>query len=199
MIGYNLVGNGGIILQNIFGIVAGIFAFVAYIVYAKAILRGSTKPSRMTWIIIALMSWILLLSYRFSGADTTIWVLVGEAFVVSFVAVISIKRGVGGTDKTDIVCLLGAIGSLFLWWIFNSSVLGLVASLTVDSFALWPTIKKSLKTPSHEDKLAWTLTEVSNTINLFAINRLIFGVVIFPVWRFLLDGIVIYALYRKRK
>src|SRR3989338_3513799 len=171
MILYNMFGNGGVTLQVIFGIIAGIFVFVAYVLYARAILEGSTRPNRMTWFIIAIESWILLLTYWYSGADTTIWVPVGEALVVSIVAVLSVKRGVGGTQKTDVICLVGAVLSLFLWWFFNSSVVGLIAGLSVDTFALYPTIKKSWKKPRQENQFAWDLTQVGNSFNLLAINQ----------------------------
>ena len=46
--------------QNIFGILAGILVFVAYVWYCRAINNGTTKPNRMTWVTVALVSWVLL-------------------------------------------------------------------------------------------------------------------------------------------
>ena len=186
-------------MQLVSGMIAGVFAFVGYVVYGRAILKGPTRPNRMTWFIIAIESWVLLLTYGHSGANTTIWVPASEAFAASVIAVLCIKRGVGGADKVDIICFFGATLSLVLWWYFDSSVVGLISGLMVDTFALWPTIKKSLKKPSQEDRPAWTLTQIANSFNLLAIDQFTFGVLLYPVWRFLLDGIVIYALYRKKR
>ena len=182
----------------IFGIIAGMLVFVAYIWYCKAIIKGTTKPNRMTWITIALISWVLLLTYKAGGADTTIWAPLGEAVAASVVAFLSIGRGVGGFEKTDIICFVGVIGSFILWQISGLSIVGLVSSLLVDTFALYPTIEKSWGKPNEEDRLAWTMTQIGNTLNILAINQLTLAILIYPIWRFLLDGVVVYALYRKK-
>ena len=130
-------------MNIIYGYLAGIFVFLAYLWYCRAIIKGTTKPNRMTWITIAFVSWLLLLSYQAGGANSTIWAPLGEVIAVSFVAFLSIRHGVGGFDKTDIICFTGALVSLLVWQISGLSVLGLLSGLLVDTFALWPTVMKS--------------------------------------------------------
>ncbi len=186
-------------LQVIFGILAGLIGFFAYVWYLRAILLGETHPNRMTWFIIAFVSWVILLTYHSSGADTTIWLPVGEALASSVIAILAIKHGVGGREERDLICLVGAILSLIVWKVFGSAFLGLIGGLAVDTFALWPTVIKSFKIPGEEDRPAWTMTQIANTFNILAINSLMIGIWIYPIWRFLLDGVVIYALYRRKR
>lgn len=183
-------------LTGIFGIIAGIFSFSAYLFYIVAILRGKTKPSRATWFIWAFIGIILAISYKASGAEDTIWVAVSEAIAPTIIALLAIKYGVGGTDRVDIIAFVGSLFSLFLWWYFDSPVVALVANLAIDFFAAIPTIKKSWHTPREEDRFAWTITQTGNLFNLFAVDKLLFGVIIYPVYTFIIDGVITGLLYK---
>ncbi len=184
------------IIGQIFGIIAGVFSFSAYIFYIIAILRGYTKPSRATWFIWAAVGIILAISYRASGAQDTIWVAVSEATAPTIIALLAIKYGDGGAELIDIFAFIGAIFSLFLWWYFESPLVALVTNLAIDFFAAIPTVLKSWQKPEQEDRFAWTLTQTGNLFNLFAIDKLIFGVVIYPVYTFIIDGVITGLLYK---
>ncbi len=181
-----------------FGIIAGIFSFCAYLFYIVAILKGTTKPSRSTWIIWSVIGIILAFSYKASGAENTIWVAVSEAIAPTIIALLSIKYGVGGTDKIDIVCFLGSLFSLLLWWIFGSPIIALVSNLIIDFFAAIPTIHKSWLNSKGEDKFAWSMTQTGNLFNLFAIDKLTFAVLVYPIYTFIIDGVIMGILYKKR-
>ena len=133
------------------GIIAGVIAFIAYIVYIRSILKGETKPNKATWWIWTFMGAVIGVSYYFSGAENTIWVPFVEFIGPFSIALLSLKYGEGGLeDRTDIICLTGAIISIILWIIFKNPVVALVTNLAVDSFALIPTIKKSSKSPAEK-------------------------------------------------
>jgi len=186
-------------LGAILGIVAGIIAFIAYIVYIKAILKGESKPNRATWFIWTFVGLVLATSYYFSGAHNTIWVPFMEFLGPLTIAILSIKYGEGGVrSKLDLVCFVGAIISLILWFAFNSPVVALVTNLVIDVFALIPTIKKSYLRPEGEDFWAWFGTGTADTINLFAIEKLTFGVMVYPIYMLVLDLIIIILLARGR-
>lgn len=184
-------------IQGTLGIVAGIIAFFAYILYIVSIIKGESKPNRTTWFIWTFMGLVLALSYYFSGAKNTIWVPFVEFVGPLLIAILSIKYGEGGlTDKTDLVCLAGVFISLLLWIIFDSPIVALVINLIIDAFALIPTIKKSYLRPQGEDFWAWFGTGAADTINLFAIERFTFGVVVYPVYMLISDIIIITLLAR---
>jgi hypothetical protein len=178
-----------------FGIIAGIFSFSAYLFYIVAILKGKTRPSRSTWIIWSFIGIILAISYKESGAEDTVWVAVSEAIAPTIIALLALKYGKGGTERTDILAFVGSFFSLILWWLFDSALIALVTNLAIDFFAAIPTIKKSYYEPKEEDRFAWVLTQTGNLFNLFAIDKLIFGVIIYPVYTFIIDGIILSLLY----
>lgn len=182
------------------GILAGIIAFVAYVVYIKSILKGESKPSRATWWIWTFMGGVVGLSYYFSGAENTIWVPLVEFIGPFSIALLSLKYGEGGLEeKTDIICIAGAVISIILWIIFKNPVVALVTNLLVDSFALIPTIKKSYLRPEGEDFFAWFGTGMADTINLFAVERFTFAILVYPIYMLLSDLIVISILFIKKR
>lgn len=183
-------------LGQTLGIVAGIISFSAYIFYIIAIIKGHTKPSRATWFILAFISVVILASYDASGAENTIWVAVANAGASVVIALLSIKNGVGGSTKLDKFSFLGSLFSLLLWWYFNSALVALTANLMIDLLALLPTLRKSWYNPESEDRFAWLLTFIGNTLNLFAVDQLLFSVIIYPIYFFLVDGIIVWFLCR---
>lgn len=187
-------------IKVVLGIIAGVISFLAYVVYAISILRGITKPSRATWWIWAFMGLVVGLSYYFSGAVNTIWVPVVEFIGPLSIALLSIKYGEGGIEnKTDIFCFFGAIVSIILWIIFDNPVVALVASLAVDSFAIVPTIKKSYLRPEGEDFWAWFGTGMADSLNMFAVEKFTFAILVYPIYMLVSDLIIIFILLLRKK
>ncbi len=186
--------------KSVLGVVAGLVAFSAYIVYIISIIRGKTKPNRITWWIWAFMGLVLALSYKFSGAENTVWVPYVEFLGPFLIAILSVKYGEGNLEnKTDLFCFLGAVLSIILWIVFDNPVIALVTNLAIDSFALVPTIKKSYLRPEGEDFWAWFGTGVADTLNMFAVERFTFAVLVYPIYMLVSDLIIISILFFRKK
>lgn len=181
------------------GILAGVIAFFAYILYVRSIIRGETKPNKATWWIWAFMGAVVGLSYYFSGAENTIWVPIVEFLGPFLIALLSIRYGEGGFDnKTDIMCFIGALLSIILWIIFKNPVIALVTNLLIDSFALIPTIRKSYLRPEGENFSAWLGTVFADGLNLFAVEKFTFAILIYPIYMFVSDLIILLILFFKK-
>jgi len=182
------------------GLLAGFIGLVAYVVYFVSIIRGKSKPNRTTWGIWAFMGLILALSYHFSGAGNTIWLPYMEFVGPFLVALLAIKYGEGGLeDKTDLWCMAGAAFSIVLWVIFDSPEIALFTNLAIDTFAIIPTIKKSYLRPEGEDFSGWFGTAIADTVNMFALEKFTFAVVIYPVYMLVSDYIIISILYVRKR
>lgn len=187
-------------IKFLLGIVAGIIAFSAYIIYIISILKGESKPNRVTWFIWTFVGFVLAISYYFSGAQNTIWVPFMEFIGPLIIAILSIKYGEGGLkEKTDILCFIGSIISIILWIVFNSPIIALIFNLIIDAFALVPTIKKSYLRPRGENFWAWFGTGVADTVNLFAVEKFTLGILVYPIYMLIADIIIILLLVRRHK
>lgn len=181
------------------GRMAGLLSFAAFVPYIISTLRGRTKPNRATWWIWTVVGFLLAVSYYSSGARHTIWVPVSYVLGPFITAVLSLKFGVGGWSFFDRGCLLGAgIGAL-AWWMFRTPLLALLINLFIDFLGALPTIRKAYSEPQGEDPAAWTLFFLGNTLNVFAVERWRFSIAVYPIYMFVLSGLILAPLALQTK
>lgn len=182
------------------GIVSGIVSLSAILLYARSILNGKTKPSRVTWWAWTLVGLIILSSYYHAGAEhsNTIWLAVSYVAGPFFIALLSFKYGVGGWSFLDRLCFFGVAASILVWYMFGP-LYTLFVALVIDCLGALPTIRKVYARHGDEDKTAWLFALVASSLNLFAIDTWTFSISIYPVYMFLLNGTIVFFLYRQRK
>ena len=150
------------------GITAGLVGLAACIPYIPSILRGETKPNRVSWFVWMTLGLVTAVSYQGVGADSTM--------------LLSIWYGVGGWSRLDRLCLAGVVVSAVVW-VFSPG-LALALAISVDFLGLVPTLHKSWVKPREENLAGWVVTTIAAVINLFAIdvNTVTFGIVAYPFY-----------------
>lgn len=182
-----------------FGVVAGVSYLASTSFYLRAILRGETKPARVTWWIWTAIGITILASYGASGASIA-GMIIPALYVTMYatVAVLSLRYGVGGTKKGDVVAGVIAGVSLLLWWRFGAEV-ALVANVCADLAAILPTVRKAYREPETENRLAWTICFVASVINLFAVERWTLAIAVLPMYYVGTNGLIALLTMRARK
>ncbi len=175
--------------RTILSIAAAILGLISYIPYFRAILAGETKPHRTTFGIWSFIGSVEVISYIASGARITVLLplvyLLGE--MVTFI--LSLKRGVGGTNKLDIVCLVSAFVGIAGWVITNNPHVALYLSIFASLCGFIPTVKKTYLMPHTENTLSWSMAAVAATMNLLAVPRLELYLISYPLYTFTFDTI----------
>lgn len=186
-------------IASIAGKLAGIISLAAYVPYILSIFRKETKPNRASWIIWAIVSSIIALSYREAGASYAFLAPVGYVIGSTIVFILSIRYGVGGWTPFDRRCLIGAAISLVVWRIFNSPMSALLINLFINLLGTLPTLRKVWYQPETENKVFWSLVLLGTLVNLFAVEKWIFSMAVYPVSMIFLIGIVtVPVLWTKR-
>jgi hypothetical protein len=185
-------------LQVIFGIIAGFFSIVCYIPYIISILKKKTIPSRATWITWTILSTVISFIHYFSGHLQTIWLPICGGIGQGIVALLSLKYGEKGWSKFDLSCLFCVGIGLVMWWHFNSPLPALILNILVDVFGALPTIKKTYFEPETEDLLTWTLYFIGSVFNLFAVSDFSFNSLVFPLYIFSVNAIMVTLVLRPR-
>lgn len=183
-------------IAQIAGILAGVVSFIAFIAYYFSIVSGKTKPNRATWFILTIVGVLILVSYYSVGARDTLWVPIGYTLGPLITFLLSIKYGEGGWTTFDKICLFVAIISVIFWYLSGSALITLIINIFIDFCGILPTIKKSYLDPSSEELYPWVITFTAGFLNLFAINSFAFDIVIYPIYMFLVNGIVTFFLFR---
>ena len=91
------------------GEIAGALALLQIIPYVVSILRGHTKPERMSYFLWLIVDTMGVASYVAVGAHTTVWVQFAFVFTGGLVFLMSIKYGIGGFSHFDLFCFAVAI------------------------------------------------------------------------------------------
>ena len=176
------------------GQIAGVLALIQVIPYILDIFRGHTKPERMTYFIWFIVDTLSIASYIAIGARTTIWV--GLVYVLTGLTIflLSLKYGMGGYSKLDIICLVLALCGVLIWVTTSSALLALCFSTFAAKVGYLPTIKKVYFYPETENTLSWTLTAVTGVLNIFALSTLAPVIAIPPLVGAVFPTIVAYLL-----
>jgi len=185
-------------MHVVFGITAGVLSFVAYPIYIADILRGETKPNRVTWWVLALLNGALSAAYYASGARDTIWIPLSYTLGFTVVALLSFKYGEGGWKRTDSVIFLGAVISLVAWWLLQSAEIALYLIIATDLTGLAPTILKTYRRPWTESKFSWTVAFIASAINILAIEQWRPAISLYPMYVAITNGIIVLFIYFPR-
>jgi hypothetical protein len=180
------------------GQISGIIAIVQAIPYIITIFWGKTRPSRASYAIWAVIQTVSATSYLASGATDTKWAPIVLAVTAIVIFGISLKYGMGGFNKFDVVCLIIATTAIVLWLTTSNPALAVYASLLAGSIAYLPTIKKAYLFPDTENTLSWTLYSIAILLNVFALTTLNPVIALSPIVSLLLSGTVAVLLLQPR-
>lgn len=137
-------------MQTFFGILSFVLSFGATIPYAIDVSRGRAKPARSTRILFLLL---MIVTLVVQGREFTSWVLlltIGEVASQIILFTLSIKHGIGGLARLDIVCYLAFIVSLSAYLITQNAVLSLSLLAITDIIAFVPTVVKIWRDPTSD-------------------------------------------------
>lgn len=188
-----------ILIKEILGLLAGIVSLFAYLPYIISTIKKETRPSRSSWWIWSLVGLLIIFSYYYVGARSTIWVPI-VFFIGPFtVAILSMKFGEGSRlNKVDKICLFGSLLSLVISIILKSAALLLFINIFIDFLGYLPTLKKTFLNPTYENKTSWILFFVGSIFNLLAIETFSLPIITYPIYMFIMDVIMLLLLYKKR-
>ena len=159
-------------------------------------LQGSTKPHRVTRLVVWVASLTGLIAVLNSSSST------GKLFAVIFfiratyLLGMSLKYGVGGRSRRDILCLaLSLIGIVLAFASYG--LIGVMFAVLADIIGYVPAYIKTYKDPSSEEPYFYILEALAATVALIGIGK--FKVdVIMPVY-FVVSNITMLGFIRRKK
>ena len=155
---------------------------ISVIPYSRSILKGKTKPHRMTFLIWTILILIALFSQLAKGATWSLLLTVGDSLAVLITFILSLKFGVGGLEKRDIISLCGVVISLVFWYLTKEPAVALFLIILIDLIGLNLTIIKTWKNPETENWLAWILCALGGFFGVLAVGNFNFILLSYPVY-----------------
>ncbi|MDB5163675.1 MAG: hypothetical protein JWS12_292 [Candidatus Saccharibacteria bacterium] len=181
------------------GILGGLVFIVADIPYIRDILRGKTKPHRVSWFLFFILNATNVANQAASGATNSLWLPIAATIITFGIFVLSIKRGMGGFAKLDILCLVGALTGLLLWAVLKTPLASLLCNLAVATIAVIPTIKKAYSRPDTETHITYLIASISGIIAAISVGSWNYRLLLLPFHDFLIQFIIYLVLITRSK
>ena len=186
-------------MQEFFGYTSGVLMVLSVIPYARSILKGETKPQRMTWLIWSILTIIAFFSQLAEGGTWSLLLTAGDTLAILIVFIFSMKFGVGGYRKIDILSLFGAGISLLFWYLTKEPAVALFLIILTDLIGANLTIKKAWINPRSENWVGWAMCGLGGLLGAFAVGEFNFILLSFPLYICLINSaIAIIVLYRNK-
>ncbi len=144
---------------------------ISPLIYARAILRGKAKPHRTTRLVLLIITALATASLFAQHDRVAIWLAGASTLQASLIFYLSIKRGMGGWSKSDIICLLIAVLGIFLWQTTQNPLIALYAAIISDFTGMVPALVKTYKYPETEIASYFLLDVVAGTLSLTALSN----------------------------
>jgi hypothetical protein len=158
-------------MTNILVALSSILAFVSYIVYIKAILKGEARPHRTTRFVLTIITVIATASLIAQGSTVAVWLSGVFAFGCLIIFILSIKYGMGGWAKGDILCLIIALTGIIFWKVTSNPFYALFASITSDLAGQIPMLIKTYHFPETEVWTFYSIDVLAAILSILAISN----------------------------
>jgi hypothetical protein len=174
--------------------IGSLLPIVASAVYVLSIIRGKSRPHRMTRLLLMLITGLSSVSLLAGHDRSGVWLAL-VSFVQSVIIwLLSLKWGMGGRERLDFVCFgLCAMG-IVLWLASGTALVGLVASIVADFIAIVPSLRKTIRLPHTEDGVFYALDVVAGSLVLFA-GPLAWRSMLFPGYIALINVVFVTVIY----
>lgn len=144
-------------MKELFGALAVVLAFVAYIPYYRDILRGKTQPHTYSWALWSFITVLLVSLQVKGGAGSASWVTIAAGLLCLGVVVLSLKNGKKNITPSDTFVAVLSLTAVGFWLIADQPVISAILVILSDMFAFIPTVRKSWYKP-HSETLSMYVT-----------------------------------------
>jgi hypothetical protein len=182
-----------------FGLISGVLTIASYFPYTIDIFAKRAKPERASWLIWSLTGGLAFFSQLSKGATQSLWFPGIDAIGCVFTFILSIRFGLGGLKKRDIISLVVVAGGLLAWYISNNAIFALFASVGLDTIGAILTSWKTFEDSSTETYAPWLLILAASFFSVLAVGKISWVLLLYPVCIFFSTLAILGAKFFGRK
>jgi hypothetical protein len=186
-------------MKLLFIVLSAVFTLAATVPYIIDTAKGKTKPRIVSWFNWAMLTGIATAAAfadkQYPSAILTLSATIETALVV----LLALRSGDRRFERFDIFCQIGAIAGLILWILFNSPLIALVATVSIDFIAGLPTWKHAWLRPYEETLSTYLLSGFGAVCALLAIKEHSVSGLIYPVFITFSAFIISFEIIYKRR
>lgn len=153
-----------------FGIASGIVGIIGYIPYIRDILRKTTRPDRIAWLIWAFEYTALFFAQFSAGAMASLWLIGLQLLGVLVIFSLSLRYGVGGLSRFTATLLAGVFIALLVWYSTKSATLAILILIAVEASGVVLTAAKTYRAPESEALSLWIFVGIAGLLGIPAVG-----------------------------
>lgn len=178
------------------GLISVIINLIGYVPYIQGIFKGTVKPQRITWGIWVVLTSITFINQVINGGGYSAYFFGSTTLLVTTVFLLSIKRGMGGRSKFDLLVLFASLALFALWALTRDTRTTTIIAVTIDCIAALPTLYKAYVHPDTEVYLQWILAAVAGFFSMLAVGTSTdYILYIYPLYIVLMNGLIVLAKF----
>ncbi len=185
--------------HELLGYIAGVLMILSFGPYIRDTIVRTTKPERASWLIWSVLNLIVFFSQWAEGASDSLWLTAGIVAGDISVFLLSIRYGLGGFDRKDIIALSAAVFGLLLWYVTDEPSVALFIAIFIDAIGGYLTVSKTYQHPNSETVSTWVLSLLAGFVAIFSVDTFSLVLLAYPVYTFLLGGVVVAAVILRRR
>lgn len=172
------------------GLISGIIVGISIIPYAIRTYQGKIHPNPTSWALWTMIGLTLLLTYKSSGAEASIWPVVIGFVNTLIITILLIKNRETWKkwENFEKACFVFGLISLGMWFYMHDSKnlvqYALYIAILADGCAGIPTFAFVWKFPEKDRPFAWGLFALGYGLSIFAISEHTVANYALPLWMF---------------
>lgn len=179
---------------------AGIFIFIAYIVYGRNVYFGFSKPNAVSWGLWTMITVLNMASYLVMTGDilkNSLPMVASVACLFTFLFLLGKKNYAPPAMIDYLAFSIGAL-AIISWWQFHSAVFANMILQLANIVAFIPTYRSVWNNPKNEKPLPWALFVLSYIFLTITVVLRFNGNItdfVFPVLAIFLHFAVIFLIF----
>ncbi|OHA18273.1 MAG: hypothetical protein A2664_02310 [Candidatus Taylorbacteria bacterium RIFCSPHIGHO2_01_FULL_46_22b] len=165
----------------IISVISVALVFIGYGWYIRDILQKKTTPHAFTflgWSLASSIAWALQV---YGGAGVGAWITFWVTAVCIFIFFLSLKYGEKNITTLDVMFLLLALSSLFLWIVVDQPVWSVILVVLTDVLSFGPTLRKSWNKPHSETLFTWWVAAFRHGFGILALQKFNILTLLYPI------------------
>ncbi len=180
-------------MKELFTLISAILILLAAPPYIIDIIKGKTKPERVTWFIFSLLGVIAFVSQLSLGASLSLVFSGFDTLASILIFCLALKYGVGGYTKLDLTALCIACVGVVIAIVAKQPIISILGVILADVSGVILTIKKTYLDPSSETTITWLLVGTAALFGVLSVGELSFGLLLYPVYLAVVNYAVVFT------
>lgn len=157
--------------KELFGVAATGIAIIGYILYARSVLQGRSRPHVFSWFVWGIISGITFAVQFAERAGAGSWVTAVGGVGCLLVFGLALRKGIRKFSRIDWTCLTLALLGVGLWVVTDVPLTAAIMVTLADAIAYVPTYIKGFRLPFEEHLAPYIIGAIIPLLAIPAIER----------------------------